>query len=237
MARRVLVADDEPAIVRAVKDELLFEGFDVQTAATGPEALAGARAIRPDVLILDLMLPGRNGFEVCRELRAERADLWIIMLTVRGQEADRVTGFEAGADDYVTKPFSLRELVSRIKVGLRRRSGADGSEPIRCGDLEIDLPGRRVSRGGADVPLTRTEFDILALLAKRAGEVISRDQFLDQVWGQDVFITQRTIDTHVASLRRKIEPDPDRPIYVEGVRGVGYRFPKPRPSAQTSAKS
>lgn len=224
--RRVLVADDEPAIVMALKDELAFEGFEVHTAASGPEALERARATRPDVLILDLMLPGRNGFEVCRELRAERRDLWIIMLTVRGQEADRVTGFEAGVDDYVTKPFSLRELVGRVKVGLRRGHSAAGAGPITRGDLEIDLAARRVSRCGVEVSLTKTEFDILALLARRPGEVITRDEFLDQVWGNDVYVSHRTIDTHVASLRRKIEPDCEHPIHVQGVRGVGYRFAK-----------
>ena len=226
MTHRVLVADDEPAIVMAVRDELAFEGFDVHTAASGPEALDQARATRPDVLILDLMLPGRNGFEVCRELRAERRDLWIIMLTVRGQEADRVTGFEAGVDDYVTKPFSLRELVGRIKVGLRRGKSSDVAGPIRRGDLEIDLAARRVSRAGAEVTLTKTEFDILALLAQRAGEVITRDEFLDRIWGREVYVTHRTVDTHVASLRRKIEPDAEHPIHVQGVRGVGYRFAK-----------
>jgi two-component system, OmpR family, alkaline phosphatase synthesis response regulator PhoP len=227
MTPRILVADDEPAIVMAVKDELAFEGFEVHTAASGLEALERARALLPDLLVLDLMLPGRNGFEVCRELRAERRDLWIIMLTVRGQEADRVTGFEAGVDDYVTKPFSLRELVGRVKVGLRRGGPPESDGPIRSGDLEIDLGARRVARGGAEVALTRTEFDILALLARRAGEVITRDEFLDQVWGREVYVTHRTVDTHVASLRRKIEQDSENPAHVQGVRGVGYRFAKP----------
>jgi two-component system alkaline phosphatase synthesis response regulator PhoP len=232
MPARVLVADDEPAIVMAVKDELVFEGFEVHTAVSGPEALQQARAIRPDVLVLDLMLPGRNGFDVCRELRSDRRDLWIIMLTVRGQEADRVTGFEAGVDDYVTKPFSLRELVGRIKVGLRRGSSPEAAGLIHSGDLEIDLPARKVSRRGAEIALTKTEFDILALLARRAGEVITRDEFLDQVWGKDVFVTHRTVDTHVASLRRKIEPDPEQPIHVQGIRGVGYRFARtPQPAS------
>jgi DNA-binding response OmpR family regulator len=226
MTARVLVADDEPAIVMAVRDELVFEGFEVHTAASGPEVLERARATRPNVLILDLMLPGRNGFEVCRELRAERRDLWIIMVTVRGLEADRVTGFEAGVDDYVIKPFSLRELVGRIKVGLRRGRNTDDTGLIKSGDLEINLAARRVSRGGIDMSLTKTEFDILALLARRAGEVITRDEFLDQVWGSEVYVTHRTIDTHVASLRRKIEPDSEHPIHVQGVRGVGYRFAK-----------
>ena len=221
---RILVADDEPAIVMAVQGELAFEGYEVHVAASGPDAVAMARSSRPDVLLLDLMLPGMNGFEVCRTLRPERPDLWIIMLTVRGQEADRVTGFEAGADDYVTKPFSLRELVGRIKVGLRR---ANGRTPARCqtfGAIEVDLAAHRVSRAGEGVELTPKEFEILALLLRRAGEAISRDEFLDAVWGRDVHVTHRTVDTHVSSLRRKLEDDPDRPAHIVGVRGVGYRF-------------
>ena len=147
MSARILIADDEPAIVMAVRDELLFEGFEVESVGDGPTALEKAREVRPDVVLLDLMLPGMNGFDVCRRLRPERPDLWIIMLTVRGQEADRVTGFEVGADDYVTKPFSLRELVGRIKVGLRR---ANGRGPVSTGgtyafgDVELDIRSRRV---------------------------------------------------------------------------------------------
>jgi len=221
---RILIADDEPAIVMAVKDELAFEGFEAHAAGSGPEALAMARSIRPDVLLLDLMLPGMNGFDVCRTLRPERSDLWIIMLTVRGQEADRVTGFEAGADDYVTKPFSLRELVSRIKVGLRRANGREVARRERFGAIDVDLAAHRVLKSGEPVELTPKEFEILALLMRRAGEVITRDEFLDAIWGQDVHVTHRTVDTHVSSLRRKLEADPDHPILVVGVRGVGYRL-------------
>ena len=228
---KILIADDEPSIVMAVQDELVFEGFEVQAAVNGPDALARARAFRPDVLLLDLMLPGKNGFEVCRELRAERADLWIIILTVRGQEADRVTGFEAGADDYVTKPFSLRELVGRIKVGLRRANGRVHEREYTFGDIEVNLPGHRVLKRGEPVELTPKEFEILALLLRRSGEVITRDEFLDAVWGQDVHVTPRTVDTHMASLRRKLEADAEAPQYLVGVRGVGYRF------EQTSADS
>lgn len=221
---RVLIADDEPAIVMAVKDELEFEGLEVHTAGSGPEAIATARAVSPDVLLLDLMLPGQNGYDVCRTLRSERPDLWVIMLTVRGQEADRITGFEAGADDYVTKPFSLRELVGRVRVGLRRGGRGPMPKRVRFGDVDVDLPGRRVFRGDEPVDLTPTEFDLLALLVSRPGEVISRNEFLDEVWGTDVHVTLRTVDTHLSSLRRKIEPDPDAPSYIVGVRGVGYRF-------------
>jgi DNA-binding response OmpR family regulator len=221
----VLIADDEPAIVMAVRDELAFEGFDIEIATTGPEALTRTRQWRPDVLLLDLMLPGQNGYDVCRAIRPERPDLWIIMLTVRHHEADRLTGFQSGADDYVTKPFSLRELVSRIHVGLRRRTPGrvmDGC--VAFGDIELDLPARRVLRNGVPIDLTPKEFDILALLVARAGAVVSRDEFLDQVWGKEVFVTHRTVDTHLSSLRRKIEADPDWPAFIVGVRGVGYRF-------------
>ena len=221
---RVLIADDEAAIVMAIRDELHFEGLEVQAAGSGPDALALARTWKPDVLLLDLMLPGQNGFEVCRALRPERPDLWIIMLTVRGQEADRVTGFESGADDYVTKPFSLRELVGRIRVGLRRSSRGPRRQSIAFADIEVDLAGRRVFRGGHPVDLTPKEFDLLALLVRRPGDVISRDEFLDRVWGTHVHVTHRTVDTHVSALRRKIEPDPDTPVHIVGVRGVGYRF-------------
>lgn len=221
---RILIADDEPAIVMAVRDELVFEGYDVEAAGSGPEAITLARRVRPDVLLLDLMLPGRNGFDVCRTLRPERPDLWIIMLTVRGQEADRVTGFEAGCDDYVTKPFSLRELVSRVKVGLRRASSRTPGRREVFGAVEVDLAARTVTRAGTPVDLTPKEFEILALLLRRAGEAISRDEFLDTVWGKDVHVTHRTVDTHMSSLRRKLEEDPDRPAHIVGVRGVGYRL-------------
>jgi len=222
---RVLIADDEPAIVMAIRDELAFEGFDIETATSGPEALTRARQWRPDVLLLDLMLPGQNGYDVCRAIRPERPDLWIIMLTVRHHEADRLTGFQSGADDYVTKPFSLRELVSRIHVGLRRRSPDRAPNTrIAFGDIEVDLPARRVLRAGIPIDLTPKEFDILALLVTRPGVAVSRDEFLDEVWGKEVYVTHRTVDTHLSSLRRKIEADPDSPAFIVGVRGVGYRF-------------
>jgi len=221
---RVLIVDDEPAIQMAIRDELRFEGFDVEVAATGPQAGDLARATNPDVLLLDLMLPGMNGFDVCRTLRKERPNLWIIMLTVRGHETDRVTGFESGADDYVTKPFSLRELVGRVKVGLRRSSASPPLRRVSFGDVDVDLVARRVLRAGRVVDLTPKEYEILALLVTRPGVAISRDDFLNEVWGRDVHVTHRNIDTHLSSLRRKIEVDPDSPVFIVGVRGVGYRF-------------
>ncbi|HSB16290.1 MAG TPA: response regulator transcription factor [Bryobacteraceae bacterium] len=221
---RVLIVDDEPAIVIPVRDELAFEGLEVACAEDGPSGLKAALEMRPDVLLLDVMLPGMNGFDICRKLRPELPEMWIILLTVRGQEVDRVTGFEAGADDYVVKPFSLRELMARVRVGLRRKTPANHQRVYKFGDVEIDLRSRTVKRTGRDVPVTRKEFEILALLARRPGEVIPRDEFCDLIWGPDVFVTQRVIDTHIASLRKKIEPEPDEPQHIFSVRGVGYKL-------------
>jgi two-component system alkaline phosphatase synthesis response regulator PhoP len=224
MAARILVVDDEPSIVLAVRDEMAFEGFEVDSAADGPSGLRRARESRPDVLLVDLMLPGLNGFEICRQLRAELPDLWIIVLTARGQEVDRVTGFEAGADDYIVKPFSLRELVARVKVGLRRRKSTMPNVVPSFGDIVIDARARRVTKGGSEVTLTRREFDILEFLARHPGEVIARDKFCDDLWGEAVYVTERVIDTHIASLRRKIENDPANPRHILSVRGVGYKL-------------
>jgi DNA-binding response OmpR family regulator len=221
---RILMIDDEPAIVKAVGDELRFEGMDVDSAEDGLAGIDIARRSRPDVILLDLMLPGVNGFDVCRRLRPELPNTWIILITARGQEVDRITGFEAGADDYVVKPFSLRELVARIRVGLRRRTGNDRRALDVFGDIEIDLRGRRVLRNGMEIPLTRKEFEILALLSRRRGEVVPRDEFCDLIWGPEVYVTQRVIDTHIAALRKKIEPDPNDPRHIVSVRGIGYKL-------------
>ena len=220
----ILIVDDEPSIVMAVRDELVFEGFEVESAVDGPGALEKARELRPDVLLLDLMLPGLNGFEVCRQLRSETPDMWIIMLTVRGQEVDRVMGLELGADDYVTKPFSLRELIARVKVGLRRQAGRRASPLHRLGNIEIDLLSHRVVKDGMELSLTRKEFEILELLLSRPGEVITRDEFLNKLWGEEVYVTHRVIDTHMAALRKKLEDDPNNPQHILSVRGVGYRL-------------
>ncbi len=220
---RILIVDDEPSIVMAVRDELVFEGYQVESADDGPGAIKRAHEFRPDVLLLDLMLPGMNGFEVCRQLRKEMPALWIIMLTVRGQEVDRVMGLETGADDYVTKPFSLRELVARIKVGLRRQSPPRNSSH-RIGDIEIDLASHCVMKKGEPLALTKKEFEILEMFLNRPGEVITRDEFLNRLWGEDVYVTHRVIDTHMATLRKKIEDDANDPKHILSVRGVGYRL-------------
>lgn len=221
---RILIVDDEPSIVMAVRDELLFEGFEVESAGSGPEAIERAQELRPDVLLLDLMLPGVNGFEICRRLREQMPHMWIIMLTVRSQEVDRVRGLELGADDYVTKPFSLRELVARIKVGLRRQTPPTPASAHRFGDIEIDLASHRVRKKGTELALTKKEFEILELFLNRPDEVITRDDFLNKLWGEDVYVTHRVIDTHMASLRKKIEEDPNNPKHILSVRGVGYRL-------------
>jgi DNA-binding response OmpR family regulator len=221
---RILIIDDEPSIVLALKDELAFEGFEVDSASDGIGGLEMARAGKPDVLLLDLMLPGRNGLEVCKTLRREMPELWIIIVTVRGQEVDRVLGLEIGADDYVTKPFSLREIIARVKVGLRRRA-ATHTHPIqRLGNIEVDLRARRVLNRGREITLTRKEFDMLALLIEHIGEVITRDEFLNTLWGKEVYLTPRVIDTHIAALRKKLEDDPNNPHHIVGVRGVGYKL-------------
>ncbi len=221
---RILIVDDEPSIVLALKDELVFEGFEVDSACDGPSALEKAREFKPEVMLLDLALPGLNGFEVCRKIRPLMPELWIIMVTVRGDEVDRVMGLELGADDYVTKPFSLREIVARVKVGLRRQSSKAARPLYRFGDVEIDLRAHRVTKRGKEVVLTRTEFKILELLAERAGQVITRDKFLDSIWGEDFSITPRVIDTHIASLRKKLEDDPNNPRHILSLRGVGYKL-------------
>lgn len=221
---RILIVDDEPSIVLAIQDELAFEGFEVSSACDGPGAIAQARELRPDVLLLDLMLPGMNGFEICKQLRPEMPEMWIIMLTVRGQEVDRVMGLELGADDYVTKPFSLRELVARIRVGLRRRSTGVARGIQSFAEIEIDAQSHRVLKNSVEVELTRKEFEILELLMCRPGEVVTRDEFLNKLWGEDVYVTHRVIDTHVAALRKKLEDDPNSPRHIVSVRGIGYRL-------------
>lgn len=221
---RILIVDDEPSIVMAIRDELLFEGLEVDSAVDGPSGLETALRWRPDVLLLDLMLPGMNGFDICRKLRPEIPQLWIILLTARGQEVDRVSGFEAGADDYVVKPFSLRELVARVRVGLRRRTGATHQRAYKFGDLEIDVAARKVSKAARQVSLTRKEFELLALLAQRRGEVIPREELYDLIWGSEVFVTQRVIDTHVASLRKKIGDGDNARAHIQTVHGVGYKL-------------
>jgi two-component system alkaline phosphatase synthesis response regulator PhoP len=220
----ILVVDDEPKIVKQARDYLENSGFRVVAAGDGRTALAAARRERPDLIVLDLNLPGMDGLEVCRALRRE-SDVPIIMLTARVAEADRLVGLELGADDYVTKPFSPRELVARVRAVLRRvRGGVHQPGLIRVGDLEIDVHGHRVTRDGDRIRLTRTEFDLLVALAQHPGQAFTREQLLDRLHGVAYDGYDRSVDAHVKNLRQKIEPDPGEPRYVLTVYGVGYRF-------------
>lgn len=224
MADLILVVDDEPKIVKLARDYLQRQGYQVATAADGPTALAIARRDKPALVVLDLNLPGMDGLDVCRTLRRE-SDVPIIMLTARIEETDRLIGLELGADDYITKPFSPRELVARVRAVLRRARGElQAPNVIRAGELEIDLDGRRVARDGEWLDLSRTEFNLLAVLAQHPGQVFSRAQLLQRLHGVAFDGYERSIDAHVKNLRRKIEPDPGNPRYVETVYGVGYRF-------------
>jgi DNA-binding response OmpR family regulator len=221
---RILIVDDEPEIVRGLEDNLRFEGYQTLTAANGADALAVAAREAPDLIVLDLMMPVVSGWDVCRTLRARGIDVPIIMLTARGEEADRVRGLELGADDYLAKPFSLRELLARVRAVLRRPGPRQKSEELAFGDVRVRSRGRQVFKAGRAVTLTRKEFDLLVYLLAHRGEVITRERLLDEVWGYERFPTTRTVDTHVLRLRRKFEADPEHPHWIVTVHGQGYRF-------------
>lgn len=220
---KILVVDDELKIARLVRDYLTEAGFDVVMAGTGPAAVAAARSDRPDLVILDLGLPGMDGYDVTRSIRGQSATP-IIMLTARSEETDRIVGLELGADDYVVKPFSPRELVARVKAVLRRTGGEVATETIRVNDLMISLPHRTVERNGARIELTASEFELLRTLASSPGRVFTRGQLLDAMRGVSFESYERSIDAHIKNLRKKLEPDPRRPVYVLTVYGVGYKF-------------
>jgi DNA-binding response OmpR family regulator len=224
--RSILVVDDEEALAEAVRARLVSEGYQVQVAHDGPQAIAAARAGRPDLVVLDLMLPGMDGLEVCREIQK---DDWIpvLMLTARTDEADKVAGFAVGADDYLTKPFSLRELAARVRAIIRRMDRIQRSVPqepeIRF-DLSIDPARRRVTKHGEEVTLTPLEFEILLTLARTPGVVLSRDALMDRVWGYRDYAGGRVVDSHVARIRRKLGDEAAEPKYIRTVHGVGYAF-------------
>jgi two-component system alkaline phosphatase synthesis response regulator PhoP len=222
--KTVLVVDDEPGIVRLVRDYLEHGGFTVLTASDGEAALRAARTIKPDLVVLDLGLPGLDGLDVTRALRRE-GPVPIIMLTARSEESDKLVGLELGADDYLTKPFSPKELVARVRAVLRRAEGLEGRpEVIRAGDVELDSTRLSVTVDGRAVDLTPTEFQLLATLARQPGRVFTRAQLLDAVHGVAVESYERAIDAHVKNLRRKLEPDSHAPRHVLTVFGVGYKF-------------
>ena len=221
---RILVVDDEPRITRLVRDYLENAGFAVTAAHDGAEALMRARTERPDLVVLDLGLPGLDGLDVTRSLRRD-SGVPIIMLTARDDEADRIVGLELGADDYVTKPFSPRELVARVRAVLRRRdAAAEGAETLTAGDLILDVPRMRAEVGGRRVELTTTEFQLLTAMARQPGRVFTRSQLLDAIHGIAFESYERAIDAHVKNIRRKIEPDPRAPRHLLTVYGVGYRL-------------
>jgi two-component system alkaline phosphatase synthesis response regulator PhoP len=220
---RILIVEDEPAIAMALEDDLTSEGYQVEVLSDGETASRRACAEPFDLVLLDVMLPRRSGFEVCRDLRRAGTKSAIIVLTAKTQEAEKVLGFELGADDYVTKPYSPPELRARIKAVLRRASGKP-PEIYRFGDVEVDFTRCQLRRGGSVVETTPLEFKLLAFFVRREGRALTRQQLLDEVWGHDTFVTERSVDNQVTNLRKKIEPVPAEPRYIASVRGVGYRF-------------
>lgn len=226
---RILLVDDEPLITDSLSYSLRREGFEVKAVGDGLLALEAADEFHPDLVVLDLMLPGMSGLEVCRRLRTQ-SSVPVIMLTARGEEIDRVLGLEVGADDYLAKPFSFRELLARIRAIIRRVEldrQKSQLQPVELGHLSLDPVARRVYRDDQELQLSAREFDLLSILMKHAGRALSREELLTQVWGDDWIGDPRTLDVHVRWLRLKIEEDPASPIYIQTVRGHGYRFAGP----------
>ena len=224
-AAKILIVEDEPNMVAGLRDNFEFEGFEVLTAPDGVQGLERALKESPDLVVLDVMMPRMSGLDVCKQLKAKRPSIPIIMLTARGQEVDKVVGLELGADDYVTKPFSIRELLARVKAVLRRSQTLPKEQDrYTFGDVEVNLRSYRVLRGGQSVEFSSKEFELLKHFLCHSGETLSRDRLLEEVWGYDNFPTTRTVDAHIVRLRQKLEPVPDQPQFFLTVHGVGYRF-------------
>ena len=222
---RILVVEDDPAILRGLSDSLRPESYEVLTAADGESARRLIEQKNPDLVILDLMLPKLSGYEICQKMRSEGNNAPILMLTARGEEGDRVLGLDLGADDYVSKPFSLRELLARVRALLRRAQPARALlDELNIGNVTVDFRSYEAHKGGLPLEMTRREFQLLRALASRPGEVITRSELLDQVWGLEAYPTTRTVDNHVAGLRAKLEQDPAQPAHLVTVRGVGYKW-------------
>src|SRR5258708_175859 len=222
---RILIVEDEPAMVAGLRDNFEYEGYEVISAADGAEGLARALADNPDLVVLDVMMPRMSGLDVCKQLKAERPSMPIIMLTARGQEIDKVVGLELGADDYVTKPFSIRELMARVKAVLRRASPqAPAPEVYRFSDVEVNIRANEVRRAGTLIDLSAKEFALLTYFIANPAETLSRDRLLDAVWGYDNYPNTRTVDTHIVHLRQKLEPNPEEPRFILTVHGSGYKF-------------
>jgi two-component system alkaline phosphatase synthesis response regulator PhoP len=225
MKTRILIVEDEPAMVAGLRDNFEYEGYDVISAGDGVEGLERALAEHPDLVVLDVMMPRMSGLDVCKQLKAKRPSLPIIMLTARGQEIDKVVGLELGADDYVTKPFSIRELMARVKAVLRRASpGSATPEVYRFSDVEVNVRSNEVHRAGEPVELSAKEFALLAYFVAHPAETLSRDRLLDAVWGYENYPSTRTVDTHILHLRQKLEANPEEPRLILTVHGSGYKF-------------
>jgi DNA-binding response OmpR family regulator len=239
---RILVVEDDPSIRMGLEDTLTAKGYEVDAVARGGEGADRVLSGRYDLVVLDVMLPDLDGFEVCRRIRASRGParrVPVIMLSARGAELDRVRGLELGADDYVTKPFSLMELLARVASVLRRAGGGDGADPVGLafGDIAIDLAGQVARRAGKRVELPSRAFAILKVFARRPGEVVSRDVLLDEAWGYDDYPNTRTVDNHLVKLRRALEDEPDKPRWLVTVHGAGYKLDIPRDAVQWAAGS
>ena len=222
---KILIVEDEPNMVAGLRDNFEFEGYEVLSAADGIAGLECALQQSPDIVLLDVMMPRMSGLEVCKQLKAKRPSIPIIMLTARGQEVDKVVGLELGADDYVTKPFSIRELLARVKAVLRRsRPIPDQKARYNFGDVELDLHSCQVSRQGKLLDFSSKEFELLKYFLLHPGQTLSRDQLLEEVWGYEHFPTTRTVDAHIVRLRQKVEPKPEEPRFILTVHGTGYKF-------------
>ncbi|HWP44103.1 MAG TPA: response regulator transcription factor [Blastocatellia bacterium] len=223
--QRVLIIEDEPDMVLGLRDNFEFEGYDVLVARDGSEGLKRAMTDNPDVILLDIMLPRMSGLDVCRQLRSHGVDTPIIMLTARGQEVDKVIGLEMGADDYVTKPFSIKELLARVRAHLRRaKKQVVDIETYHFGDVNLNFKKYQATKGGREIDLSPREFELLKYFIQHRGETITRDQLLDDVWGYDNYPFTRTVDNHIAKLRQKVEAVPAEPRYIITVHRVGYKF-------------
>jgi DNA-binding response OmpR family regulator len=219
----VLIVEDDATLLRGLKDNFSAQGYRVRAACDGTSGLKAALDQPPDLIVLDIMLPKLNGFEICRQLRQRKLDMPILMLTAKGQEEDIIRGLELGADDYVTKPFSIRELLARAAAFLRRRAQPENNL-FRFGQCELDLSAHKLTRGGQPIPLTTKEFRMLEYFVLRPGRALTRSAILDHVWGRSVIVSSRSIDRCVTTLRSKIEPDPHHPTHVQTIRDIGYRF-------------
>ena len=219
----ILIIEDDPTMLRGLKDNLTFKGYRVKTASDGESGLNEALNSKPDLILLDIMLPKINGYEICRLIRAEGLDVPIIMLTAKGQESDIILGLNLGADDYVTKPFNIHELLARVNAFLRRRRQEEVRE-FQFGDFTLNMDSRQLMRRGKEIILTPKEFGLLALFVKRTGCALTRDEILKHVWGYDILVTARSVDRCINTLRNKIERNPEAPVFIKTIRDVGYRF-------------